>query len=98
MHLVSSITVTINPNITTAKVFGNITFVCHSTVHGNFSFVWEHDGLVISISSSTLSQDSLNIDSVMPQHQGQYKCTVTASYSNFSVNSHAFAELNLNGM
>ena len=97
MLLVSPITVTIDPNIITAKVHGSVTFVCHTTVYGDFSFVWEHDDSVISISNSTLPQDSLSIDSVMPQHQGQYKCTVTASYSNLSVNSDAFAMLNLNG-
>ena len=98
MLLVSPITVTINPNIITAKVFESVTFVCHTTtIYGNFSFVWEHDGLVISISNSTLPQDFLNIDSVMPQHQGQYKCTVTTTFSNLSVNSDAFALLNLNG-
>ena len=97
MFLVSPITVTINPNNIAAKVFGSVTFVCHTTVYGNFSFVWEHDGSVISISNSTLPQDSLSIDSVMPQHQGQYKCTVTASYSKLPVNSTAFAMLNLNG-
>ena len=98
MFSVSPITVTINPNNIAAKVFGSVTFFCHTTVYGNFSFVWEHDGSVISISTnSTVPQDSLSIDSVMPQHQGQYKCTVTASYSNLSVNSTTFAMLNLNG-
>ena len=95
--LVSPITATINPNNITAKVFGSVTFVCHTTVYGDFSFVWEHGGSVISISNSTQPRDFLRIDSVMPQHQGQYKCTVTASYSNLSVNSDAFAVLNLNG-
>ena len=58
-------------------------------------FVWEHDDLAISTSSSTLQQNSLTIDSVLPQHQGQYKCTVTSSYSTLS--SYGLATLHLNG-
>ena len=95
--LVSPPTVTIYPNNVTAKIFGSITFVCYTTGFGDFSFVWEHDGSVISASNSTLQQDSLSIDPVLPQHQGQYRCTVMASYTNLSMNSNAFAILNLNG-
>ena len=87
--------VTVYPNNNAVKVFESVTFVCNTTGFGNLSFVWEHDGSVISTSNSTLQQDSLSIDPVLPQHQGQYRCTVTSSYSNLS--SYALATLNLNG-
>ena len=95
--LVSPPTVTIYPNNVTAKILGSVTFICYTTGFGDFSFVWEHDSSVISASNSTLQQDSLSIDPVLPQHQGQYRCTVTASYTNLSTNSDAFTMLNLNG-
>ena len=93
--LVAPPTVTINPNNITAKVFGSVAFTCYTTGFGNLSFVWEHDGSVISTSNSTQQQDSLSIDTVLPQHQGQYRCTVISSHSNLS--SYALAALNLNG-
>ena len=79
----------------TAKVFESVTFVCSTTETGDLSFVWEHDGSVIVTSNSTLKQNSLNIDSIMPRHEGQYKCTVISSYS--SLISYALAILNING-
>ena len=85
----------IRPNNATAKMFGGVTFICYTNVSGDKSFTWEHDGLLISTSNSTSQQDSLIISSVMPKHQGQYKCTVKSSYSN--LRSNAFASLNLNG-
>ena len=96
LHAVSPSVVTIVPNNYIANLFENVTFVCSATGLGNFSFVWEHDGSVVSSSRSTQSQYSLSIDSIMPQDQGQYKCTVTSSYSNLS--SDALAILTLNGM
>ena len=95
--VVSSLTVTIDPNNITAKIFESVTFVCTATGSGDFLFTWEHDGSVILTSNSTVQQDSLSIDSILPQHQGQYKCTVTASYSSLVMSSDAFVMLNLNG-
>ena len=93
--LALSLVVSIDPNNVTAKVFGIITFVCYTNGSGELSFVWEHDGIIISTSNSTLQQNSLHIDSVLPQHQGQYKCTVTPSHSKMSYE--AFTTLNVNG-
>ena len=84
LFLVPPLVVTIEPDTITAKVFGSVTFVCYTTGLGDLSFVWDHDGSAISISNSTLQQYSLIIDSVLPQHQDQYKCTVTSSYSTLS--------------
>ena len=95
MILASLLKATIDPNNVTAKVFESVTFVCSTTGIGDLSFVWEHDGSVIATSNSTSQQDFLNIDSIMPQHQGQYQCTVISSYS--SLSSYAIATLNLNG-
>ena len=95
MFLVPPLVVTVDPNNVTAKVFESVTFVCYTAGFGNLSFVWEHDGSVISASNSTVQQNSFTIDSVLPQHQGQYKCTVTSSYSTLSF--FALATLNLNG-
>ena len=95
--LVPPPTVTINPNNITGKVFGSVTFTCYTMGFGNLSFVWEHDGSAISTSNFTQQQDSLSIDPVLPQHQGQYRCIVTSSYSNLSLSSYALAILNLNG-
>ena len=94
--LASQLTVTIDPNNFTAKIFERITFVCYATGARELSFTWEHNGSVIAISNSTSQQDSLIIDSIMPQHQGQYKCIVTSPYS--SMSSYALATLNINGM
>ena len=85
----------IDPNNVTARMFESVTFICYTNESGDKSFTWEHDGLLISTSNSTSQQDSLIISSVLPQHQGQYKCAVKSSYSNLS--SDAFASLNLNG-
>ena len=98
-HTVSPPIVTVAPNNYTANLFESVTFVCSAVGLGDFSFVWEHDGSVISASpsqASTLTQYPLSVGPVMPQHQGQYKCTVTSSYSNLSSDD-AFAMLNLNG-
>ena len=94
--LVSSLVVTIDPNNVTTKVFWSVTFVCYTTGfgHGDLLFMWEHDDSAISASNSTLQQNSLTIDLVLPQHQGQYKCTVT--YASI-LSSDATATLNLNG-
>lgn len=93
--LVPPLVVTVDPNNVTAKVYESVTFFCYTNGHGDLSFVWEYGDSVISISNSTLQQNSLTIDSVRPQNQGQYKCTVTLSYSTSS--SYALATLNLNG-
>ena len=93
--LVPPLLVTIDPNNVTTKVFGSVTFVCYSNGFGALSFVWEYDDSVISTFNSTVQQDSLIIDSVLPQHQGQYKCTVTSSHS--SLSTFALATLKLNG-
>ena len=95
MFLVPPLVVTVNPNNVTAKVYGSVTFFCYSNGYGDLSFVWEYGDSVISASNSTLQQNSLTIESVLPQHQGQYKCTVTSPYSTSS--SYALATLNLNG-
>ena len=81
--------VTILPNNVTAKVYDTITFVCSAVGLGDFSFEWETSNLIHT------NERSLTIKSVLPQHQGQYKCTVTSSYSNLS--SDAFATLNIKG-
>ena len=93
--LVSPPIVTIDPNNVTAKVHESITFVCSATGLEYLSFVWEYNGSVISVSNSTLHKNSLTIHSVLPQMQGQYKCTVTSSYSNLS--SDAFTTLHVKG-
>ena len=91
-YLASPPNVTIYPHDFTAKIFDNVTFDCYATEFGEgFSFEWEHNGSVISTSNS------LTISPVLPQHQGQYKCTVTLVYSNFTSKADAFASLNLNG-
>ena len=87
--------VTINPSNIIVSVFDRVTFVCSAVGHGDLLFVWEHDDSVISTSNSTLQQNSITIDSILPQHQGQYKCTVTSSYSTLS--SYELATLRLNG-
>ena len=83
--------VSIIPNNHSVNLYESVAFFCSAIGRGSFSFAWEHNGIVIS------SSDSLSIDSVMPQDQGQYKCTVTTTFSNFSINSNASAMLNLNG-
>ena len=91
-YLVSPPYVTIYPCVVTAKIFDNVTFVCYATGFGeSFSYKWEHNGSTISTSSS------LTISPILPQHQGQYKCTVTLAYSNFTSKADGFATLNLNG-
>ena len=95
LFLVPPLVVTIDPDTVIAKVFESVTFVCYATGLGDLSFVWEHDGSVITASNSTLQQNSLTIDSVLPQHQGQYKCTVTSSYSTLS--SYELTTLKLTG-
>ena len=93
--LVPPLDITVEPNNVTAKVYGSVTFVCYTNGFGDLSFVWEFDDSVISTSNSTLQQNSLTIHSLLPQHQGQYKCIATSPYSNSS--SYAFATLNLKG-
>ena len=95
LFLVPPLVVTIDPDTIIAKVFGSVTFVCYATGFGDLSFVWKHDGSVIATFNSTLQQNSLTIDSVLPQHQGQYECTVTSSHSTLS--SYGLATLRLNG-
>ena len=95
LFLVPPLVVTIDPDTIIAKVFGSVTFICYTAGLGDLSFVWEHDGLVISTFNSTLQQSTLTIDSLLPQHQGQYKCIVTSSYSPLS--SYGLATLSLNG-
>ena len=87
--------VMIDPNNVTAEMYETVTFVCYTNGSEDKSFIWEHDGLLISTSNSTSQQDPLIISSVLPQHQGQYKCTVKSSYLNLS--SDAFASLNIKG-
>ena len=62
--------VTINPNNIIVSLFEPVTFICSAVGHGDLLFVWEHDDSVISTSNSTLhcQQNSLTIDSVLPQH------------------------------
>ena len=87
--------VTIDPSNAIAKVNEDVPFVCSAVGVGDFLFVWEHDGEVISAALSTRQQNSFTIHSVLPPHQGQYKCIVTSSHSNLS--SEAFATLQLIG-
>ena len=82
--------VIINPNNFTAKVLGNVKFLCSAFGIGNFSYNWESSNL------GHTNERSLTINSVLPQYQGQYKCTATSSYSNLS--SAAFAMLHVKGM
>jgi len=95
MFTESVLVVTIDPNNITVKIFESVTLVCNTTGSGELTFVWEHDGSIISTSNSTSQQDSLSINSVIPWHQGQYKCTVRLFYS--SLSSYALASLTLNG-
>ena len=81
--------VTIAPNDVTAKLYESVTFVCSAVGPGGFSFKWE------SSNSIHTNERSLTINSILPRHQGQYKCTVTSLYSNLS--SDAFATLNIKG-
>ena len=81
--------VTIVPNDVTAKVFGSVTFVCSAVGFGDLSFQWESSNSILT------NERSLIINPVLPRHQGQYKCTVTSSYSN--LNSDAFATLHVKG-
>ena len=94
-HIVSPPIVTIDHNNVTAKLHKTVTFVCSAVGLGNFLFVWEHDGEIISAALTAVKQHSLTIHSVLPRHQGQYKCNVTSSYSNLS--SEAFVTLQLIG-
>ena len=96
MLLVSSLVVTIDPKNVTTKVFWSVTLTCYTNGFGDLLFVWEHDDSVISTSNSTLQQNSLTIDSVLPQHQGQYKCTVIYTSFYKVLTSHAIATLSLN--
>ena len=93
-YVVSPPTVIIHPNNITGEIFESVQFTCYTTGFEDFSFVWEHDGSVISTSNSTLLQNSIIIDPVLPQHQGQYRCIVTSFFSNFT--SDAFTTLILN--
>ena len=94
LHLLAlSLVVTIDPNNVTTEVFKSITFVCYTNGSGDLSFVWEHGNTIISATNSTLQQNYLTIDSVLPRHQGQYKCTLSQSIMSYE----AFATLNLNG-
>ena len=80
--------VTINPNNVTIKVFESVTFVCSAIGFGGFLFKWESLNLI-------QYNSSLTIDSVLPQHQGQYRCTATSLFSNLS--SDAVATLHIKG-
>ena len=86
---VSPPSVTIAPNNVTAKVYENVTFVCSAVGLGSFSFNWESSNSVYT------NERALTFNPVLPRHQGQYKCTVTSSYSNLS--SNAFAMLHIKG-
>ena len=87
--VVSPPNVTIAPNSVTAKVYGSVTFVCSAVGLGDFLFKWE-------LSNSVLTNErSLTLNPVLPKQQGQYKCTVTSSYSNLS--SAEFAVLHIKG-
>ena len=91
-YLVSPPHVTIYPRDATAKIFDNFTFVCYATGLGeSFSYEWKYNVSTISTSNS------LTISPILPQHQGQYKCTITLTYSNFTSKADGFATLNLNG-
>ena len=90
MPLVTPPVVTISSNSVTAKVLGSVTFVCSAIGHEDFSYEWELPNLVLATGRS------LTINSVLPQQQGQYKCTATSSFSNLS--SNAFATLHVKGM
>ena len=92
-HTVSPPIVTIDPSNVIAKVHQNVTFVCSAVGLGDFLFVWKHDDEVTSAALSTLQHATFPHYSL--QHQGQYKCTVTPSYSNLT--SEAFATLQLVG-
>ena len=81
--------VKINPNNFTAKVLGSVKFLCSAIGIGDFSYRWESLNLVHT------NERSLIISSVLPQHQGQYKCTALSSYSHLS--STAFAMLHVKG-
>ena len=81
--------VTINPNNFIAKVLGSATFLCSAFGIGDFSYKWESSNLILT------NERSLTISSVLPQSQGQYKCTATSSYSNLT--SEAFAILQVKG-
>ena len=81
--------VTVDPNDVTVKVYDTITFVCSADGFGDFLFKWESSNMVQT------NERSLTIDSVLPKHQGQYKCIATSSFSNLS--SSAFATLNIKG-
>ena len=89
--LVSPPVVTIDPSDITVRIYDEITFVCSAVGFGDFSFQWESSNSVLTNERSR----SLTINSVLPRHQDQYKCTVTSSYSNLS--SNAFATLNIKG-
>ena len=89
MLLVSPPNVTIDPNTITTKLYGTITFTCSAVGFGDFSFEW------LSPNFDRTYERFLTIDSVLPRHQGQYKCTVTSLYSNLS--SYGLATLNVQG-
>ena len=95
-HTVSPPIVTITPKSYIANLRRSVEFTCNTMGFGDFSFVWEHDGSVISTSNSSLQHNSIYIDAVLPEHQGQYRCTVTSFFSN--LRSDAFATLTLNGI
>ena len=81
--------VTVDPNDVTVKLYDTITFVCSANGLGDFSFKWESSNLI------NTNERSLTIDSILPKHQGQYKCIAMSSYSNLS--SDALATLNIRG-
>ena len=87
--IVSPPIVTVDPNNVTVKVYDTITFVCSAIGLGDFSFKWESSDLVHT------NERFLTINSVLPKHQGQYKCIAMSSYSNLS--SIALATLNIKG-
>ena len=83
--------VTIDPNSLTANLYDPIEFICSAVGLGDFSYAWESSSNIVHT-----NERSLTIDSALPRHQGQYKCTVTSSYSNLT--SEAFATLKLKGI
>ena len=75
-HLVSPPAVTTTPNITTARVFGSVQFICSAIGFGDLSFAWYHNGTLLQMSNN-IAENTLTISRVLPQQQGVYKCTVT---------------------
>ena len=93
-HLVLPPAVTITPNITTAKVFGSVQFICSSTGFGDLSFAWYHNGSLLKTSNNSV-ESTLTVSRALPQQQGVYKCTVTVLQKQLS--SDSYTTLLING-